>query len=269
MDTKDKISDEAPDYEPTDKDFAEHFRTAVLFVIKKRGRGEQARVARDSEVGASYLNDILKGRKDGTEHIRRKIAWALKIPYEALLELGLAIKIIPLDDSSFNDLMRLSYDDKMNYAFSIKESFPEESEEEFITIEMVDAKPSGGGGSLQTSDKVVKTLKFRSDWLKGKTLGNTKKIKAMSVDGESMSNTINNGDIILVNENDKELKEGKIFVIRVGREIYVKRFFKAQDKYLFQGDNRDLKHLDVEIDLNDEGIDWSPIAKVLWVGKEV
>lgn len=73
-------------------DFDEQFRAALLDAVKVRGA--QARLARDSGIGTSYINNIVKGRDSGSEATRRALAAALGFAgrrYEDFLEMGRAI----------------------------------------------------------------------------------------------------------------------------------------------------------------------------------
>jgi len=78
----------------------EKFRAAAKYFEseykKDFGRGFQAKVAKKSGVRSSYLNEILKGKKDGPEEVRRKLVDGIAsicdkaefFTYEKFLELG-------------------------------------------------------------------------------------------------------------------------------------------------------------------------------------
>ena len=85
-----------------------------------------------------------------------------------------------------------------------------------------------------------------------------------------MSPTIEDGDIVLVDEGcqGEELQDGRVYVIRKGEEIYVKRYRKGVGCLLFRGDNRDRAYLDVEVKEGDED-GFKVIGRVLWAGKEL
>ena len=56
-------------------------------------RGDQAALARRAEISPSQLNDILKGRRNGSDDLRRTLAASLGYPgrlYEDFLDLGRA-----------------------------------------------------------------------------------------------------------------------------------------------------------------------------------
>lgn len=143
------------------------------------------------------------------------------------------------------------------------------TEDEYAFIPRALARPSGGGGSLMTSGETEGALAFRREWISRKTRTSPERLRVMMVVGESMSPTIGNGDIVLVDEGaqGKELVEGRVYVIRKGEEIYVKRFRKGVGKLMFLGDNRDMDYLDVTVNDGDED-GFKVIGRVLWAGKE-
>ena len=83
-----------------------------------------------------------------------------------------------------------------------------------------------------------------------------------------METTLHNGDLVLVNEQDKNLIEDRIYVIRVQDEIYVKRFSRSPGQYMFLGDNRELDYQDIFINLRENDLNWEVIGRVIWAGKE-
>jgi hypothetical protein len=54
----------------------EKFKAALIEATKKRG--VQAQIAKVSGLGATYINNIIKGRNYGSEEVKRKIAAALR-----------------------------------------------------------------------------------------------------------------------------------------------------------------------------------------------
>ena len=140
--------------------------------------------------------------------------------------------------------------------------------DEFVFVDKAEARPSAGGGSLATSDAHDGRYAFRLDWVLHKTR-DVNQLKIMEVMGRSMESTLHNGDLCLVNEADKTLVEDRIYVVRLGDEIYVKRFSRVPGKYLFRGDNRELSYQDIDVDPRDESVSWEVIGRVIWAGKDL
>lgn len=68
---------------------------------------------------------------------------------------------------------------------------------------------------------------------------NSKSIDAVKVDGDSMTGSIEDGDIIFVDRNDTAPVNGKIYVVYLCEEVYVKRLFKDPNskKLILKSDN--------------------------------
>ena len=149
-------------------------------------------------------------------------------------------------------------------------SFETTRSHEYAFIRRVEARPSAGGGSLETSDGVHSRIAFRVDWLVSRTTTSPEQISAMVVPSDSMLPTFGTGDIILVDEGDagRELIDGKIFVVRVGEEIYVKRYRKGVGKMLFLSDNQEMRYQDFEVSHGDPD-GFHIYGRVFWTGREL
>lgn len=140
--------------------------------------------------------------------------------------------------------------------------------EEFVLVDKAEARPSAGGGSLQTGDRPEERHAFRLDWLLGKARSTTG-LCLMEVMGRSMERTLHDGDLVLVNQQDHTLAEDRIYVLRVQDDIYIKRFSRTPGRYHFKGDNAEFAYQDIEIDPRDESLQWKVIGRVIWAGKDL
>lgn len=141
---------------------------------------------------------------------------------------------------------------------------------EYAFIPRVLARPAAGGGSLETSGEIEDCLAFRRKWIRRKTSTRPERLRVMAVAGDSMSPTIEDGDIVLVDEGcqGEELQDGRVYVVRKNEEIYVKRYHKGVGCLLFMGDNRDKPFLDVRVEPGEED-GFKVIGRALWAGKEL
>ena len=71
-----------------DQSASNQFRTALIHLLKKGGRGAQARLAENQGIDRGYLSAIVRGKKPGSEQIRNKIALYFGMVYEEMLVLG-------------------------------------------------------------------------------------------------------------------------------------------------------------------------------------
>ncbi len=149
----------------------------------------------------------------------------------------------------------------------VENDVPDESK--YVFIPKAKAVLSGGGGSLESSGETESSLAFLRIWIKNKGT-NPKSLKVMSVFDDSMSPTIDDGDIVLVDESEcaKKLVEYKIYAIRWRGELFVKRFKKSPGEYWFSSDNEDRSHKDCHIPIGSEE-DFAVIGRIIWAGKEL
>lgn len=148
--------------------------------------------------------------------------------------------------------------------------FDETATPAYTFIRRVNARPAAGGGSLENTGEEEDLLAFRKKWLQSRTCSSQDKLSVMTVSGDSMAPTLFNGDIVLVDEGEagKALKDGNIYVVRQGEEIFVKRFRRGVGKLLFLGDNPEMKYLDFEVsEANMDGFE--VFGRVFWVGREL
>lgn len=139
--------------------------------------------------------------------------------------------------------------------------------DDFHPVPKVIARPSGGGGSLETDDTVDNHYAFRYEWLRRK--GNPESMRLMAVTGDSMAPLIEDGDSILVDTSQTTLYEGKIYVVRIDDDIVVKRLAKSPGKIILASDNPEAYPRHIDIDLHDESVSWEPVGRVLYVAKDL
>lgn len=115
---------------------------------------------------------------------------------------------------------------------------------EYVMIPKVAAK-AGAGSSLITDDAVAGFYAFRREFLQREHICASKSVM-MDVLGDSMSPLIMNKDTILVDQSATDLRDGKIFLIRLGEELLVKRVQKAPRGWLLVSQNSDYAPIPVE-----------------------
>lgn len=54
---------------------------------------------------------------------------------------------------------------------------------------------------------------------------------------DSMSPSVREGDVLIVDVSDREVKDGKVYVIRYGESLIIKRLFKRINGLLLRSDN--------------------------------
>lgn len=74
---------------------------------------------------------------------------------------------------------------------------------------------------------------------------NSKNIDAIRVKGDSMEPTISEDDLIFVDKNQCSIRNGKIFIIRMNDEVFVKKIFISPKGLIIKSDNEDYPSFEV------------------------
>lgn len=111
---------------------------------------------------------------------------------------------------------------------------------------------SAGGGKF--SDGVIGTdefLAFRQDWINRTSL-TASQLVALNTDGDSMFPTIPENATVLIDKSKNIAKDGRIYVVRIGEQLYVKRTQWLPTGLRLISDNKelydpiDLTHADLD-----------------------
>jgi phage repressor protein C with HTH and peptisase S24 domain len=132
-------------------------------------------------------------------------------------------------------------------------------------IPMVEARISAGQGSLETSGKSERSYAFRMDFLLRK--GNPEQMVMMRVAGDSMEPEIYDGDVVLLDQSQRDVLPGRIYAVGFEDAIYLKRIDKEPGKVILKSMNPNYRPvtLDVREDCAEQ---FRVIGKVLWSGRE-
>jgi phage repressor protein C with HTH and peptisase S24 domain len=202
------------------------------------------------DVSEGTLRRILKGEDP-------KLSVIEKIATEAKVNFNWLVKGVSGDISTANEADN-------SYGCAIVDVA--EFNEEYVLIPGYHVSVSTGHGALNSDSEVKRQLAFRTKWLRFRKL-NAKDLAVVFAHGDSMEPTINNGNTILVNIEDKQLKDGSIFVLRFGEELYAKRLQKRFDgSVCLISDN---KEYDEQIVKENELEQLAIIGKVVWIGKDL
>jgi phage repressor protein C with HTH and peptisase S24 domain len=139
-------------------------------------------------------------------------------------------------------------------------------EEEYALIEGYHVAVSTGHGAFGEGAEVTRRLAFRRRWLSYRGF-KPEQLKVVFARGDSMEPTIKDGDSLLINLASTSPVDGKIFVVRLGDQLYAKRIQKRWDGGIeLISDNKEyntqvipaaeLEHLQV-------------IGQVVWIGKDI
>ncbi|ETA73125.1 XRE family transcriptional regulator [Nitratidesulfovibrio termitidis] len=137
---------------------------------------------------------------------------------------------------------------------------------ELVMVPMVEARLSAGNGSFEVGEDVERRYAFRTDFLLRK--GVPSSMVLMRVDGDSMEPYVLNGDVVLIDQSQRETRPGKIYAVGVEDMVYLKVVNAAPGKLVLTSHNAAYPPLEVDArgDLAD-GI--RIIGRAVWVGREL
>ena len=107
------------------------------------------------------------------------------------------------------------------------------------------AAKAGAGASLETSDETEGLYAFRKDFM-GREHICARNAVMLDVVGDSMEPEFYEGDTLLVDKSDIEIRDGKIYVVTLGDELRVKRIFNSLNGLILRSDNPKYPDIHVE-----------------------
>lgn len=201
---------------------------ALRFWIKKRGL-TQAALAQKSGLAQNYISQINTGTRDGSIDVIQQIAAALDLTLPEF--------------------------------FACKD----DSKPDLVFVEKVKAKPRAGSGGLETDNEHDGYYSFHSSFIARKG-GTADSMKIFEVAGDSMSPTLDDSDMIMVNTKDTDIRTGRIYLLRMSGELMVKRLeTRPGGVVLIRSDNKDYEDIPVAIG---EDRDVEVFGRMVWSCRE-
>lgn len=134
-----------------------------------------------------------------------------------------------------------------------------------VVIPVLDARASMGNGEpLREHDAVVGRLEVGADWVRTALpfITATRNLRVITGYGDSMADTYQDGDILLVDTGVREVKVDAIYTLTMGGELFIKRVQRRPDGSLtIISDNRKYDSFTVQ---NGERADLEVLGRVVW-----
>ena len=196
--------------------------------IDMKAVGERLRKARQAqgwsltrlanEIGASpsHLSSMEHGRVGTSLRNATKVARALRVSLDYLMGFS--------DDRRSSKELLQELETRSAELRAIKEAH---TEGEYIAIAEVDT--SAGAGAVVNDETVTGHMKFPYRWLRNRGM-RPAACRIIRVTGDSMEPTLPNGCAILVYLGSRGRQDGKVFVIRIGDDLVVKRTILDPEK---------------------------------------
>ena len=107
---------------------------------------------------------------------------------------------------------------------------------------------AGHGAMLFEEGAADSTASYREDFFIKQSL-NPKQCVRVRVQGTSMQGVLWDGDVVLINREETNVIDGKIYALRIGEELYIKRLQKIPGGQLkLQSENPDYDDVTVSIE---------------------
>ncbi|MDT8446173.1 MAG: S24 family peptidase [bacterium] len=141
-------------------------------------------------------------------------------------------------------------------------------EDQFIYVPHYQISASAGFGSEIDSEQIIDHLAFHKDWVRNHLRVSVDGLALINVIGDSMTPTLHNNDLILVDMAQREVKDGLLFVLRIENDLIVKRLERLiNGKIKLSSDNRSYSEQTVDpTDLNEQ---LQIVGRVVWFGREI
>lgn len=137
---------------------------------------------------------------------------------------------------------------------------------EYARLPMHDIRASAGAGIPVEDSEPTGWRLFDHNWLKSVTLSKLPALRVIQVAGDSMLDTLSNGDHVLVDLNQRSLAREGIFVLRLDGELIVKRIQKSfqTGSVTIKSDN---PRYDPEVISDPERL--QVVGRVVWLGRAI
>lgn len=141
---------------------------------------------------------------------------------------------------------------------------------EFVYIPRYDVKASGGTGHWIGDEATARfTMAFRRHWVENYLRADPKNLSVLRVTGDSMSPLFIEGDNILINHAQTDVRDG-IYVIRLDSQVLVKRLQRMHSPHI-RVISENPAYPPYEVPLNDihdqRGFDI--VGRVVWYGRQL
>lgn len=194
--------------------------------MKAAGIGSQAGLARASGIPQPTINRILKnvGKRGPEAHTLAALARAVNVSFEWLHE--------------GKGRMERTADGEQDVGAPVQHVAVSDDDAEFCSIRLADGFVHAGcgadDGDLEYEDHV--TVAVSRAWIQQKGL-NAKALRAVRVKGQSNYPKIQDGNIVIVNTEDRDIVVGEYYAVNHNLKAVVKRIERESGIWYLASDN--------------------------------
>ena len=149
------------------------------------------------------------------------------------------------------DLNELFSGEPVNEGMFVFDNDPPEATGGFVTIERLEVEASAGQGTAADGEDVSGRYAFNRKWIARRGL-KVESLNIIAVKGDSMEPMLHDGDLILIDRDQAEPVDGRLFVARFDNDLFVKRLQRLPgDKLQLLSSNPVYPPLTVSLDGDD------------------
>ncbi|APG24005.1 XRE family transcriptional regulator [Syntrophotalea acetylenica] len=142
-----------------------------------------------------------------------------------------------------------------------------QAQEGYVMFPRYEIQAGAGPGRLVESEQVVDFVSFKEDWVRSYLRVPRQKLALLNVKGDSMSPTMNDGDLILIDMRSDRIEDSAIYVIEFDEALLVKRIQRRFDgSVAIKSDN---PFYEPEIIPKERAQSLRIVGRVIWTGKKV
>lgn len=136
-------------------------------------------------------------------------------------------------------------------------------DDQYALIPRVRLKLSAGNGTLITEELPDAPLAFTTEWIKRKGVKRSKLV-IVNATGDSMEPTLCDGALLLIDTGSTEITDGRIYALRYGDQLRVKRLYRRYDGGLIIRSDNQHKYPDEILTPTDMNEHIYVIGRVIW-----
>lgn len=235
-------------------------RARLRMLIAEHGLSE---LAEKTGKPASQLNDMAAGRKSFGEKIADQLTAKIGLP-GGWFELWIGEKFTNHADASGQTGGAISE----TSAQGVGDSAPNPPHErDYALIPQYHVSGECGSGYLNGHEEVKGGLAFKRDWLARMSL-KPDSLSVIYACGLSMAPTINEGEVLLVDHDQSEPRDGQVFAFERDGELLIKRLVRhPAGSWICRSDNPDkIRYADWEPVSTDQLGLLRIVGRIVWRG---
>lgn len=160
-----------------------------------------------------------------------------------------------------------TFEEQKTLGVALNDQMSEEKRlKEYLFVPRYDVRASAGGGSIISDESVVDHLAFKREWITQSLGCQPDKICVIQVRGDSMTPTINDADLLLLDMREISQRTEGVYVIQLDGSLLVKRIsYKINGSVEVISDNA---RYGTQTLTEKQGKDLAFIGRVVWHGRK-